>query len=240
MDDWVAYMDDPEGRWPELSDGSTPLAEPPSEGEHEAAIYRGVVMRKGLGWLVLSMKKETPDGSKMRATKKATAAGARPSSGHQITKAPGLLRTIDAREGVDKRYQAALKIMNKGGEVEKAYRLLSSASDDGDANAQYALGTWYLHGFFIKKSLRRAIELLRKAAEANVSSAAFDLAVCYELGQGVSRNINKAAALYLRSFLLGDIDAAVELERVLYWERNLNFGRNFSKEIGRHLATLGK
>ena len=32
MDDWVAYMGDPEGRWPELSDGSAPLAEQPSDG----------------------------------------------------------------------------------------------------------------------------------------------------------------------------------------------------------------
>lgn len=186
------------------------------------------------------MKKGTPDGSKMRATKRVTARGARPNSDRQIGNAPGLPRTTDSGRGIDKRYQSALKIMKDGGEVEKAYRLLSSASDDGDAHAQYALGTWYLHGFFIKKSLRRATELLRKAAEANVSSAAFDLAVCYELGQGVRRNINQAAALYLRSFLLGDIDAAVELERVLYWEKNLKIGRNLSKEIGRHLATLGK
>ncbi len=130
--------------------------------------------------------------------------------------------------------------MKDGGEVEKAYRLLSSASDDGDAHAQYAIGTWYLHGFFIKKSLRQAIELLRKAAEADVSSAAFDLAVCYELGQGVRRNINAAAGLYLRAFLLGDLDAAIELERVLYWEKDLRMGRVLSKEIGRYLTASGK
>lgn len=32
MDDWVAYMGDPEGRWRELSDGPVPLAESPSDG----------------------------------------------------------------------------------------------------------------------------------------------------------------------------------------------------------------
>lgn len=130
--------------------------------------------------------------------------------------------------------------MESSGNVEKAFRLLSSASEDGDAYAQYALGTWYLHGFFVKKSARQAVKLLRKAAQANVSSAAFDLAVCYELGQGVRQSMDRATALYLRAFLLGDIDAAIELERVLYWEPDLKAGRNLSKEFGRYLATLGK
>jgi TPR repeat protein len=130
--------------------------------------------------------------------------------------------------------------MDSGGSVEKAYGLLSSASADGDAYAHYAVGTWYLHGFFVKKDIRNAAGLLRKAADANVSSAAFDLAVCYELGQGVSQNINRAAAYYLRAFLLGDVDAAVELERVLYWERDLKAGKNLSKEFGRYLAALGR
>ena len=130
--------------------------------------------------------------------------------------------------------------MDSGGDVEKAFRLLLSASEGGDAHAQYALGTWYLHGFFVRKSFRRAVELLRGAAEANVPGAAFDLAVCYELGQGVRRSMSKAVAFYLRAFLLGDVDAAVELERVLYWEPGLKAGRNLSKEFGRYLATLGK
>lgn len=130
--------------------------------------------------------------------------------------------------------------MNSGGSPDKAYPLLKASAESGDAVSKYALGTWYLHGFFLEKDVRTAIKLLREAADENVAFAAFDLAVCYELGTGLKKNLGKAVQYYLRAFLFGDIEGAVELERVLYWEKEKPKTRKLSKEFGRLLGAMGK
>lgn len=157
----------------------------------------------------------------------------------------GLLSLIHknhpGNKSVDKRYWSALKIMTKGGNIEQAYDFLLSASNDGDAYSNYALGTWYLDGFFLKKDKAKGVKLIRQAAEANVAYAAYDLATCYELGEGgVRRNINQATRYYLRAFLWGDLQAAAALERILYWEKDPLGRRTLSRELGRYLASIGK
>jgi TPR repeat protein len=179
----------------------------------------------------------------MLAGKRAIITVAHQANGHLVPKGRGrqsqrLRRTVN--EVPDKRYSNALRIMKRDGSVTRAYELLSAAAEDGDAFSKYALGTWYLHGFFVKRNLRNAIKLIREAAERNISSAAFDLAVCYELGIGIRKNIEEASRYYLRAFLFGDVEGAVELERVLYWESDLSAGRKLSKEFGRFLGTIGK
>ncbi|MEV8521417.1 tetratricopeptide repeat protein [Dyella marensis] len=136
-------------------------------------------------------------------------------------------------KGRDQRYKTALKLMQRGGDVAKAHALLAAAADDGDAFSIYALGTWRLHGFFLKKNLREAARLLRLAADADVAYACFDLAICYEQGEGVKKNLSHAAKYYLRAFLLGDEESAASVERIFCWygsELNL---RAISKEFVR-------
>jgi uncharacterized protein len=130
--------------------------------------------------------------------------------------------------------------MEKGGDPARAHELISAAAESGDPLASYALGTWFLHGFFVKKNRSRGISLIRFSAEKNVASAAFDLAVAYELGEGVSKSVNQAARFFLRAFLFGDTSAAVELERLHYWGRVTLSGKVTSKEYGRYLASIGR
>ena len=73
-----------------------------------------------------------------------------------------------------------------------------------------------------------------------MANAAFDLGVCYELGDGVKKNVNQAARFFFRAFLFGDKEAAVELERIFYWELGRVPGRMLSREIGRFLASTGR
>jgi uncharacterized protein len=116
-------------------------------------------------------------------------------------------------------YENARQLM-AGHEVSKApkaYALLEKAMDKGDYRAAYAIGTWYLHGFYLKKDVKRGVSLIAQAADNGIADAAFDLAVCYELGTGRKINSNKALCYYMRSFLLGYSPAAVEIERLLYW-----------------------
>lgn len=77
----------------------------------------------------------------------------------------------------------------------------------------YAMGTWYFHGKYYKKNLRKGIELWKLAAKHNINWALFDLAVSYEKGVGVSKNTKKAFTHYLKAALMGNIDSYVAVGR---------------------------
>jgi TPR repeat protein len=104
----------------------------------------------------------------------------------------------------------------------KAYALLEEATKNGDQRATYAIGTWYLHGFFLKRDVRRGVALIAEAADQQVADAAFDLAVCYELGTGRRANINKALCYYMRSFLLGYPPSCARIRAHFVLGRSLN------------------
>jgi hypothetical protein len=100
------------------------------------------------------------------------------------------------------RYALALERM--AGELEDlgpVAALLEEAHLAGDGRATYALATWYLFGRLYRRNLRTAVRLLRKAAESEVPDALYDLAVCYETGEGAAENPRKAAELYLQAAL---------------------------------------
>lgn len=134
-------------------------------------------------------------------------------------------------------YRSALKIMENHdlSKASLAYDLLEKAMQGGDSRATYAIGTWLLHGFYLKKNVRRGVSLIAKAADDQVADAAFDLGVCYELGTGRTISHSKALCYYMRAFLLGYAPAAVEIERLLYWGdasvRNRPLSREFKAVV---------
>ena len=132
-----------------------------------------------------------------------------------------------------KPYDKALSLMNQGADPGKAYPLLVKAMEAGDYRAHYAIGTWYLYGKHVKASVKKAVGLFKLAADHDVGDAAFDLAVCYEKGEGVKQDLAKAAAFYLRALRCGDDSAAEELRRMFYWgigvEKNRAIAEEFSK-----------
>lgn len=115
-------------------------------------------------------------------------------------------------------YAEALKRMRrKNPALDEVADLLSAAHAAGDARATYALATWHLHGRFFRKSIRKAVALFRQAARHNVPDALFDLAICYELGEGVQKNEKTALELYLRAALQGDQQSVHEVGRCYYY-----------------------
>lgn len=98
-----------------------------------------------------------------------------------------------------------------------AFKLLEQSANQGNAEALYAIGTWYLHGTFVEKSSFLAVEYFLKSIEGNYSNAYFDLAVCYETGEGVKENSIKAFECYLNAALLGDKQAIYEVGRCYYY-----------------------
>ncbi len=123
--------------------------------------------------------------------------------------------------------------MRRDGSEEQAYAHLLDAMKDGDYRAHYAIGTWYLHGRHVAKNLVKAARLLKNAADNDIAEAAFDLAVCYENGQGVKKNKTKAVAMYLRAMRLGDNAAANELYRVFYWGLGVSRCRSIALEFSK-------
>jgi TPR repeat protein len=129
----------------------------------------------------------------------------------------------------DKRYEKALVIARgANAPLAKVASLLTAAHEAGDARATYALATWYLHGHFFKKDIRKSIALLKESAQFNVPEALFDLAVCYEKGAGVAKNERKAIQLYLRAALHGEKQSVYEVARCYYHGIGVNQDRQIA------------
>ena len=112
---------------------------------------------------------------------------------------------------------ALLAVNRKRPNLARAAELLEGANAKGDRRATYALATWHLYGHAgYAKNLRKAVELLKLAASADIADAHFDLAVCYETGEGVKKNDSKAYLHYLAAALNGDLNAIGEVGRCLF------------------------
>jgi TPR repeat protein len=109
--------------------------------------------------------------------------------------------------------------------------LLREAIDLGNGDATYALATWYLYGKepVIAIDFARGVELLKVAASKDVAFACFDLALCYERGEGVKKNRRRAFKNYLRGALNGDSECVYEVGRCYYF----GIGIAKDKPIGR-------
>jgi TPR repeat protein len=88
------------------------------------------------------------------------------------------------------------------------------------------MATWYLTGRGYKRSLRKAVSLLRIAARAGSPDAQYDLAVCFERGEGVKINLRKAIGLYLSAALGGDRQSLYEVGRCFYYGIGVARDRN--------------
>jgi len=97
------------------------------------------------------------------------------------------------------------------------FNLLNQSADKGNAEAKYAIGTWYLHGRFEEKNPFLAVEYFLNSIAGNNSNAYFDLAVCYENGEGVKKSLKKAFECYLNAALLGDSQAIYEVGRCYHY-----------------------
>ena len=130
------------------------------------------------------------------------------------------------------KYQRALKLAygSKRRPTREVYELLLAADKDGDARATYALATWYLHGNrFCKKDYRRAIQMLKRAAQADIASAAFDLAVSLEKGKGARKSLKEAFRHFVQAALLGDAQSHYEVGRMYFYGIGTAKDRNLAE-----------
>lgn len=122
--------------------------------------------------------------------------------------------------------EALLEVSRENADIDKVVLMLRKSIAEGEPRAAYALGTWYLHGYGDKigKDIDKALELLQQAASENVPGALFDLAVCYEKGEGLTKNLRTAMEYYLRAALNGDDQSVYEVGR------GYHYGIGFEKD----------
>lgn len=146
---------------------------------------------------------------------------------HQATKGLG-------RQKNNKKYDAALRIaktVDSPKEMASVVKLLEAAHKDGDRRATYALGTWYFHGKLFDKNEKNGFLLMLQAADSFIPDACFDVAVSYETGKGVRKNIKKAGIYYLRAMMLGEKQSIGEVGRLFYWGIGFQKNRDVAKEL---------
>lgn len=118
----------------------------------------------------------------------------------------------------DKYYFAASKEIKKEKPNKKlVLNLLNKAADLNNSKAQYAIGTWYLHGECVKKNAVTAVKYFLEAIKGNNKNAFYDLAVCCEKGVGIKKNYKGAFKYYLNAALLGDKQSLYEVGRCYYY-----------------------
>lgn len=126
--------------------------------------------------------------------------------------------------------QALAEMKKKRPDTEKALQLLQSAHNKGDAHASYALATWYHHGVYVERDLKKAVSLAKAAvAKENIPEAFFNLAVSYERGEGTVKSESKAYELYLKAAIWGDEQAFYEVGRCLFHGIGTNQDKRLAK-----------
>ena len=77
-----------------------------------------------------------------------------------------------------------------------AIDLLTRQAQQGDAKAQYQLGSHYAQGVGVEQSWTEAALWYAKAAEQHLPAAQHSLGVCYAYKRGVPKDLKRAAELY--------------------------------------------
>src|SRR5262245_14411179 len=85
------------------------------------------------------------------------------------------------------------------GDYAAALRLYKPLAEQGDARAQFRLGTMYADNRGVARDYATAATWYRKAAEQGHLQAQYNLGVFYDRGQGVQPNRAEAATWYRKA-----------------------------------------
>src|SRR5271166_678793 len=96
-----------------------------------------------------------------------------------------------------------------------ALRLLQPLADQGDASAQFNLGTMYANGEGVPQDFAEAAKWFRRAADQGHADGQFNLGAMYAEGLGLAQDYSEAARWYRKAADQGDAKAQANLG-VLY------------------------
>ncbi|WLF84948.1 tetratricopeptide repeat protein [Moraxella sp. ZY210820] len=120
----------------------------------------------------------------------------------------------------------------------KLYReYLVKSANNGHDPAQYELALAYEDGLYgFKQDEKQAVKYYQLAVAQKHPIATNNLALMYEEGRGVNKDINKALSLYEQAYQLGDVAAAYNLGN-LYYEGEL-VKKDYKKAVMYHEFVL--
>jgi TPR repeat protein len=84
---------------------------------------------------------------------------------------------------------------------EKAIEYYKKSAEMGNAEAQDKISQFYLSGQCLAQDLEKGFEWCKKSALQGSSHAMYNLAVCYEHGNGTEKNPQEAIQLYMEAGL---------------------------------------
>jgi TPR repeat protein len=126
----------------------------------------------------------------------------------------------DLKDGID--------AGNKG-DFKTAYKLLYPLAEQGNAEAQFFLGSMYDLGQGVPQDYKEAVRWYRLSAEQGHANAQFNLGVRYGNGQGVQRNYKEAAKWYRLSAEQGY--AAAQTNLGVMYDSGQGVQRNYKEAV---------
>jgi len=91
--------------------------------------------------------------------------------------------------------------------AEEMIKSYTAAAIQGDAEAQFNLGTMYDHGRGVPQDYKEAVKWFRKAAEQGLAEAQFNLGTMYDAGQGVAQDEKEAVKWFRKAAEQGHVEA---------------------------------
>ena len=106
---------------------------------------------------------------------------------------------------------AAAALAERKGDYTLELKLIRPLAEQGNADAQFALGSMYCNGYGVPQDCnqaetwyRKGVDGYRKAAEQGDADGQFKLGVRYERGEGVARDYAQALLWYRKAAEQGD------------------------------------
>lgn len=144
-----------------------------------------------------------------RLRKKTTEPPRAAAAGHARTDPP----VPTTLEGAKAHFYAKIRAHYAGEPVpgavaeQELYRLLQTAADLGDMEAQYILGECSLHGWCTMQVNANAVQWLRRAAQRGHNEAGYRLGLCLIEGKGVAKD-EKAGRRWIEQAAASGLAAA--------------------------------
>jgi uncharacterized protein len=139
----------------------------------------------------------------------------------KLVAAVGLLLACTLASAAE--FAKGLDAMDQG-DYATALREFRPLAENGNARAQYRMGTLYAKGLGVPRDYKQAANWLNKAALQGNADARNDLGVLYDIGRGVAADPKEAARLYREAAERGHGAAQLNLAS-LYQE-----GRGVSRD----------
>ncbi|MED5533183.1 MAG: SH3 domain-containing protein, partial [Pseudomonadota bacterium] len=111
--------------------------------------------------------------------------------------------------------QRAIDAYNEG-DYAAAMAVWEPLANQGNRDAQFAMGVLYYEGHGVNKNLDEALAWFRKAADSEHPTAMFNLGVAYWEGRGLSQNYAQAVDWWERAAESGDVASQYNLGLAYY------------------------